>query len=378
MFDLSPDEIQETVQDTIHGFAEAEIRPVAREAEAAKEVPERIVKQIGEMGFAAAVPEDLGGSGVFDSVTMSLIAEELAWGDPAIASAILSAGQPAHVLALAGTDEQQAEHLPAFFAGAPIRGSLMLYERLAGSDLGSLRTTVRRVGGDWQVNGEKCSVPFAGSGDLRILVAGIEGSDEVAAFILPKSVSPKLIRDDSQAGKIGMRAAPTGSVAFENVFIPGDAIVGGADRNPNHLVRSLDLIRLETGAIALGLARAAAEYAGTYATDRIAFGKPIGAFQGVAFMVTDMAMDVEATRLLIWDAASRIDSGISASRAVSLANSKAIKTALRCGTDSVQVLGGHGFIVDHPVEKWYRDAAALAGSEGPLDADPILSETYVG
>lgn len=372
MFDLSPDEIQETVIQTLHGFAVAEVRPAAREAEAAQEVPERISKQVVEMGFGASVPEEFGGSGIFDAVTTVLIAEELAWGDPGIAASILWAGQPALFISLAGNDEQRSASLEAFTNGA--KGSVLMYER--DGEPFKPRTVARKFGKDWKIDGEKICVPSPSGADFRILVAGIEGSDEVGAFVLPKSVATKVKRDDREAGKIGLRAAHTGVVELDGVTLPGDAILGGASRNPRMLNRAIGICRLQTGAIALGLARAAAEYAAEYATDRVAFGRPIGAFQGVAFMVTDMAMDVDATRLLIWDAASRIDAGDTAERAVELANSKAMSTALRCGTDSVQVLGGHGYIVDHPVEKWYRDAGVLASIEGSFSADPYLAAAY--
>lgn len=374
MFDLSPDEIQETVVETLHGFAEAEIRPAAREAEAAKEVPERVSKQVAEMGFGASVPEEFGGSGVFDAVTTVLIAEELAWGDPGIAASILWAGQPALLISLAGTDDQRSANLEPFTTGA--KGSVLMYER--DGEPFAPRTTARKFGNDWKIDGEKVCVPSPSGADTRILIAGIEGSDEIGAFIVPKSASTKVKRDDNDAGKIGLRAAHTGIVEFDGVIVPGDSILGGDARNPRTLQRAISICRLQTGSIALGLARAAAEYAAEYASDRIAFGKPIGAFQGVAFMVTDMAMDVDATRLLIWDAASRLDAGDSAERAVELANSKATKTAMRCGTDSVQVLGGHGYIVDHPVEKWYRDAGVLSSVEGTLSADPYLAAAYAG
>lgn len=378
MFDLSPDEIQETVKETLHEFAEKELRPAAREAESSKAVPDQIVSQIQEMGFIASVPEEHGGAGVFDAVTTVLIAGELAWGDPGIAAALLWAGQPATIISAIGTDEQQAKYLPRFTGSEPVKGSLLLYEADYGADLGKIKTTARKAGSDWLLDGEKAGVPYPADADLRVVIAGIEGSNELGAFVLPESFKPHVVRNDSETGKIGLRAAPTGNVKLRGMLIKGDTLLGGDERNSRQLAVALGTCRLQTGAIAVGLARAASEYAAHYATERIAFGKPIGAFQGVSFMITDMAMDVEVSEMLVWDAASQLSKGHTAERAIALANSKALKTAYRCGTDSVQVLGGHGFIIDHPVEKWYRDAAALAGFEGPADQDPILAEEYCG
>jgi alkylation response protein AidB-like acyl-CoA dehydrogenase len=376
VFDLSPDDIQSTIIETLREFSKAELRPLAREAEKAGEPPEVATKQLVEMGFHASIPEEFGGAGEFSTVTASLIAEELAWGDPGIAAAIVWSSQVAVLVRMAGTDEQKSELLPQFASGEFIKGSLMLYEHPPLSAGARLQTTARRSGKDWILEGEKSGVLWPSGADVRIVVAGIEGSDQAGAFVLPKDASIEVRRNDAKAGKIGLRAAPTGEVCLRRVVVKGNALLGDGAAESGSIERALAAIRLQTGAIAVGLARAATEYAAQYATERIAFGKPIGAFQGISFMIADMATAVDGARLAVWAAADEIDKGAAASRSVAIANSAALDAALRCGTDSVQVLGGHGFITDHPVEKWYRDAAALDAFEGSLDARAYLAAAY--
>ncbi len=378
MFDLAPDDVQTTIVETLREFAEQEVRPLAREAEKAGEPPEVISKQLVEMGFYASIPEDYGGAGVFSTVTSMLITEELAWGDPGIAAAVVWSSHPAVIIGMVGTDEQKSRLLPQFSSGEFIKGSVMLYEHPPLSSGAPLRTTARRYGKDWIVEGEKRGVLWPKGADLRIVVAGIEGSDEIGAFVLEKDSGVEVRKDNSAAGKLGLRAAPTGDVALRRVVLKSDALLGAGSSGGSQLARALSAIRLSTGAIAVGLARAAMEYASHYATERVAFGKPIGAFQGISFMIADMATIVDGARLAVWSAADAIDKGSSAGRAVAIANATALDAALQCGTDSVQVLGGHGFITDHPVEKWYRDAAALDAFEGSLDARAYLAGKYEG
>ncbi len=373
---MSLDEVQEAVVETLRKFSSEEVRPAARDAEKAGEPPEAVTKQLVEMGFHAPVPEEFGGAGDFSTTTTALMAEELAWGDPGIAAAVLWSAQPAVVVAMAGSDDQKAEVLPQFASGEFIKGSLLYYESSASASGGSLRTTARRSGKDWILQGRKSGVLWPKGADVRIVVAGIEGTDHLGAFILPREATVEVARNDAEVGKVGLRAAPTGEVSFERLLVKGEALLGGATPADSALKRALCAVRLQTGAIAVGTARAATEYASRYATERVAFGKPIGAFQGISFMIADMATAVDGSRLAVWAAASAVDRGESPARAVALANSTALQTALQCATDAVQVLGGHGFITDHPVEKWYRDAVALDAFEGAIDARAYMSREY--
>ena len=375
MFDLSLDDIQQTIVETLREFARDELRPVAREAEKQGEPPDAVVKQLVEMGFAVGVEESYGGAGAFSAVTSALIAEELAWGDPGIAIALVCSSHPAVLLQYVGTEEQKQKWLPQFAGGEFVRGSVLFYETSMEGGRGPIRTTARRYGNDWIIEGRKSGVLWPKAADFRVVIAGIEGTDQLGAFVLPKDTRLELLRDDREAGKIGVKAAWTGDVALQRVIVKSDHLLGGPDA-AYRLQLALCHARLAVGAVAVGLARAAMEYAAEYATQRVAFGKPIGAFQGVSFMIADMATAIDAARLAVWAAADSVDKGIAASRSVALANSKACQVAYQCGTDSVQVLGGHGFITDHPVEKWYRDAAALAAFEG--DPGPLaeLAEVY--
>lgn len=375
VFDLSPDDIQQAIVDTLHEFAEREIRPAARDAEKEGQPPEAVLKQLVDMGFTSGISEEFGGAGELSAVTTTLVAEELAWGDPGIAAAVVFSAQPGLILRYAASDEQKRQWLPQLASGEFVKGSLMLYEPSASNPNRPKETTARRYGKDWIIEGRKSGVPWPKGADFRVVVAGIEGTDQAGAFVLPKEARVDVVRSDADTGKIGLKAFPTGEVELRRVVVKNEMLVGGLQSSAL-LELALCHARMTVGAIAVGLSRAAMEYASDYAKQRVAFGKPIGAFQGVSFMIADMATDIDGARLAVWAAADSVDKGVAATRSVALANSKALEVAYRCGTDSVQVLGGHGFITDHPVEKWYRDAAALAAFEG--DPGPLaeLAEVY--
>ena len=354
-FDLQPTEEQLALKQTLAEFAAGVVRPAARDAEAAGATPEMLAQQIHELGVAAPVDEAHGGGGTFDAVTYCMVAEELAWGDPGIAYAALGGGLAALVIGRAGTEEQKAAHLPAFAGAAPARSFVAIAEKVAAGDLESLDTRIEPTG----VSGRKYGVLEAEGAQVGIVVGRSTEGDIAAALVAPGSY--ELVKPEA---KLGLDAAPTWVVDFDST----------AEALPptEELHQALLLTKLMTGAIALGCARASLEYASQYATEREAFGKPIGAFQGISFKIADMAIAVDAGRAALWRAAWHIDRGTATLADVAEANGQCIAAAILCGDDGVQVLGGHGFVTDHPSEMWFRDAVTLSVLDSPELAGDLM------
>lgn len=347
-FDLGPTDEQKALRDTLHDFAAGVLRPAARDCEAARQTDEGIFRQAHEIGIVAPVDEEFGGGGLFDPITHCIVAEELAWGDPGIAYYLIGSGIAAAIIGGAGTPEQKKRYLTAFGEETPVRSFVAIGEKVAAGDLEYLETT---MDGD-KVSGTKYGVLNA-SGATTGIVVGREG-DELAAVIVDPSVELDIVKPEE---KLGLEAAPTSVVNFA---VNGDRLPSGPK-----LTAALLRAKLMTGAIAVGCARASLEYASQYAIEREAFGKPIGAFQGISFKIADMAIAVDAARLSVWRAAWKIDRGEAALADVAEANGHALGAAVHCGDDGVQILGGHGYIRDHPVEKWFRDAVTLSVFDAP-------------
>lgn len=347
-FDLQPTDEQKQLRDTLHDFSSEVLRPAARECESARKTSDDIARQAHEIGVTAPLDEDFGGAGLFDTVTHCMVAEELAWGDPGIAFSLVGSGLAGAVIGLAGSDAQKKARLPLFAADTPAATFVALGEKLAAGDLESLETT---IDGD-KVSGTKYGVLNASDAVLGIVVGR---SDEGPAAVIVDDVAA--IEVVKQEDKLGLEAAQTSVVRFDSA---GEALESGPV-----LTHALLRVKLMTGAIALGCARASLEYASQYAIEREAFGKPIGAFQGISFKIADMAIAVDAARLTVLRAAWKIDRGEGTLSDVAEANGQALAAAVLCGDDGVQVLGGHGYIRDHPVEKWFRDAVTLSVFDAP-------------
>lgn len=353
-FDLQPTEEQQALVSMLRSFATDVLRPRARAAEEAGATPDDLVAQIWELGVTTFADEAYGGGGALDAMTYCLAVEELAWGDPGIAADAVGAGLGAIVLGLAGTEEQKARLLPPL-SEAPAAAFLALGERDAAGSVADLETAVDSD----KVSGTKYGVARAAEAAFGIVV----GRDEAGPAAVIVEGDLDIVRREK---KLGLQAAPTDVVAFD---IAGEALASGAA-----LDRALMWTKLATGAIAVGCARAGLEYASTYATEREAFGKPIGAFQAISFKIADMATAVDAARLALWHAAWRLDRDEASLDGVTAAVAQALSAAVVCGDDGVQVLGGHGYVKDHPVEKWFRDAVTLS----VFDAPELLGDALVG
>lgn len=347
-FDLQPTDEQRVLKETLHDFATEALRSAARDCESAHQTSEDIFRQAHEIGVTAPLAEEFGGAGLFDAVTHCIVAEELAWGDPGIAYYLMGSGLASVVIGLAGADAQKQAHLPAFGADAPIKSFIAVGEKIASGDLDALETT---IDGD-KVSGTKYGVLNATDASIGIVVGRSGG--ELAAVLVDPTAEFDILKPED---KLGLEAAPTSVVNFA---VEGEALPAGQELT-NALLRA----KLITGALAVGCARASLEYASDYAIEREAFGKPIGAFQGISFKIADMAIAVDAARLSVWRAAWKLDQGRATLADVAEANAQALDAAVLCGDDGVQVLGGHGYIRDHPVEKWFRDAVTLSVFDAP-------------
>ncbi|HEY7876453.1 MAG TPA: acyl-CoA dehydrogenase family protein [Actinomycetota bacterium] len=354
-FDLQLTDEQHALKETLHDFSERVVRVAARDCEAAGRTSDEIRAQVHEIGVAAPVAEEHGGGGLFDAVTYVIAAEELAWGDPGIAYDVLGSGLAAIVIGRAGSDTQRSTYLPRFAEAAPVTSFVAIGEKVSAGDLETLETTVDAD----KVAGEKYGVLDATGASLGI-VAG--RNDDGLGAVIVEGGSYEVVRPED---KLGLQAAPTAVVRFDEA---GDALAPG-----KALDDALLWGKLMTGAVAVGCARASFEYAADYAKEREAFGKPIGAFQAISFKVADMAIEVDAARLALWRAAWKLDRGDATLADVAEATGQALATAIRCGDDGVQVLGGHGYIRDHPVEKWFRDAVTLS----VFDAPEIVGDAMV-
>jgi len=347
-FDLQLTEEQEALKSTLHDFAQSVLRPAARDCEEAKQTSTDIQRQVHEIGVTAPVPEELGGGGTFDCVTYCVAAEELAFGDPGIAYQVLGSGIAAIVVGLAGSDDQRQRWLPRFAESDPLPSFVAYGEKVALGDLESLETT---IDGDKAV-GDKYGVLNATDAALGIAVGR---SDEgVGAVVFEAGAGYEVVRPEN---KMGLEAAPTWLARFDGA---GEALAPSPQ-----LDQAILWAKLMTGAIAVGCARASFEHAAKYATEREAFGKPIGAFQAISHRIADMAIEIDAARLSVWRAAWKIDKGEATHADIAQANGQALQAASFCGDEGVQVLGGHGYIRDHPVEKWFRDAVTLSVFDPP-------------
>ena len=357
-FDLSDE--QRELQALAHEFAERELRPVAREWDDREDCPPDLLGRAARVGLSShAIPAEYGGGGV-SPVTSAIVAEELSWGCAGLAAPIGATMFPVRPLLVAGTDEQRRRWLPRLASEDGCLAAIAFTEPGAGSDVAAIQTSARRDGDDYVLNGEKCYVTNGGIAELTIVFARLD--DAISAFLLERG-DPGVSAGRKEP-KLGLRASYTGSILLEDARIPGDRLLGEPGEG---FAIAMDFFlhsRPQVAASAVGIARAAFEYATGYANERQAFGKPLMAKQGVSFKLADMAMQIEASRLLVWRAAAALETGGEAGLLGSYAKAFAADTAMSVTTDAVQVLGGAGIMRDHPVEKWLRDAKVLQIVEG--------------
>jgi len=366
---------QEHVRQLARRFAEREIRPVAAEYDESDELPWPVLRKAAQVGLLSyQYPEEYGGGDVSNVLTSCLVIEELAWGCLGIATAISGAGLAAVPIMLCGTDEQKARYIPWFCDPNEVRlGAFALTEPEAGSDAASIRTTAVRDGDHYVLNGQKRFITHGGVADLYAIFATVDpnlGHQGITAFIVEKDF-PGLSAGKKE-DKMGMRACHTGDVILEDVRVPVENRLGEEGQGFVIAMKSFEHTRPIVATCAVGVARAAYEYAFQYAQERIQFGKPIMAKQAIRFMLADMATEIDAARLLTWRAAWRADQGLPCNVQASMAKVFAADMAMRATTDAVQVLGGYGYMREYPVEKWMRDAKILQIVEGTSQIQKVI------
>jgi alkylation response protein AidB-like acyl-CoA dehydrogenase len=361
LFDLSFTEEQDMIQDSAARVAKEHLRPAANAASAAGKTPDEILARMGELGLLQyAIPESLGGVGHERApVTSVLVAETLAHGDMGLAVAGLSSVGVVNALVRWGSAEQQGKYLPPFLQERPPKAALAMMEPHALGDALSPRTRARANGSGFVLKGKKTMVPLAEQAELLLVSAEIEGRGP-AVFIVERGAAGLTQR--AEPG-MGVRGASLGSVELDDVHVSADALLGD-ESSAGSYEEMVDLARIGWCALAVGTAQAVLDYVIEYCNDRIAFGEPISNRQAVAFTIADIAIELEGMRLLTLRAASRAEQGLPFHREAYLARVLVAEKAVEIGTNGVQLLGGHGYITEHPVERWYRDLAGVGMMEG--------------
>ncbi|GAC1626088.1 MAG: acyl-CoA dehydrogenase family protein [Nevskia sp.] len=362
LFDLRPSEEQQMLREAVLAFAQEQLRPAALEADAAGAAPAGLLQQSAALGIALmGIPEELGGAGAARSaMTNVLVAEAMAQGDLGLAVACLAPSAVSNALVLWGDAQQQAQYLPAFAGDTPPAAALAVQEPRALFDPFELHTTARRANGGYVLSGVKSLVPLAATAELFVIAADLDG--EGPALFLVESSSPGLSIEAEPA--MGLRAAATGRVILDDVPLPAAALLGGGAAAT--YAECIHLARIGWCALAVGTAQAALDYLIPYVNERVAFGEPISHRQAVAFNIANIGIECEAMRLLTWNAASRAERGDTFAREAAIARRLCAEKGMAIGNDAVQLLGGHGFIKEHPAERWYRDLRAVGLIEGVL------------
>jgi alkylation response protein AidB-like acyl-CoA dehydrogenase len=370
LFDLTPTDEQAMIQEAARDFAATELRPAAQAADTAAAPPEGLLARSTEIGTTMlGVPEALGGAVEERSaVTSVLLAEALAHGDLGLAFSVLAPAAVSTALGLWGDADQQATYLPAFVGDDVPAAALAVHEPHPLFDPFALRTTATRTADGFVLSGVKALVPHATTAELFVIAAQLDapagngGGPGGPALFLVEAGTAGLLAAPEPA--MGLRAAATGSLLLADVRLPAAALLGDGD--PAVYAEAIRLGRIAWAALAAGTARAALDYVIPYVNEREAFGEPVSHRQGVAFAVSNMAIDLESLRLTTLRAASRADRGESFAREAALARTLTADKGTEIGSQAVQLLGGHGYVKEHPVERWYRDLRSAGVVEGAL------------
>jgi hypothetical protein len=362
LFDLTPDDEQAMIREAFGSFAAERIRPAAQQADAESSPPDELLGQAAELGIAMlGVPEELDGPlAERATVTSVLAAEALAHGDMGLTVAALAPAAVSSALGLWGDADQQARYLPAFGGDDPPAAALALLEAQPLFDPLKPATRARRAGGGFVLQGAKSLVPRAAQAELLLVGADLEGRGP-ALFLIESSTKGVLTEPEPA---MGLRAAATGRLVLDDVRVDAPALL--ADGAPEVYTECVRRSRLGWCALAVGTAQAVLDYVIPYVNERQAFGEPISNRQAVAFAVADMGIELEGMRLATWRAAARADSGRDFARETALARRLCAEKGMAIGSQGVQLLGGHGYVKEHPVERWYRDLRAAGLMEGAV------------
>ncbi|MDT5326676.1 MAG: hypothetical protein QOF25_3828 [Mycobacterium sp.] len=360
-FDLSPDDDQKLIVETVNEFAEEILRAAAYDADDAAAHPADLIAKAAELGITAInIPEDFDGIAARRStVTNALVAEALAYGDMGLALPILAPGGVASALTHWGSSGQQATYLSEFAGENVPQACVAIAEPHALFDPTALKTTAVRTPSGYRLSGVKSLVPAAANAELFIIAAQLNGKP--AMFIVEAETKGLTVTADPS---MGIRAAALGRVELDNVAVPLENRLGEDGAIDSDYSEAIALARLGWAALAVGTSHAVLDYVIPYVKEREAFGEPIARRQSVAFMCANIAIELDGLRLITWRGAARAEQGLSFAREAALAKRFASDKGMQIGLDGVQLLGGHGFTKEHPVERWYRDLRALGVAEG--------------
>ncbi|HEX5469162.1 MAG TPA: acyl-CoA dehydrogenase family protein [Gaiellaceae bacterium] len=366
---------QREIQALCREFAQREIRPISQAVdEADTEMPWEVWYKAAEVGITSfMLPEEYGGGGMTDCLTGCIVQEELCWGCSGIGNLLTSGGFFAEPVIALGDDAQKRRWLEPLCGERPVLTALATTEPGAGSDAASIQTTATGSGGGYVLRGQKSWISNGGIADFYVVFATVAPgtrSKGVTAFVVEKDDAG--VSFGAPMKKMGQRAIVNAEMFLEDVELPADRRLGDEGRGFHGLMHTFDRSRVTLGAAATGLARAALEYAVEYSKSREQFGRPIAEHQAVAFRLADMATRVDASRLLVWRAARKLDAGEPAPLEAAMAKLFASETAMWCTWAAVQTLGGWGYSREYPVEKWMRDAKLEEIEEGTSDIQRLI------
>jgi alkylation response protein AidB-like acyl-CoA dehydrogenase len=360
-FDLTPDDDQKMILETVEEFAEEILRPAARDADEAASYPPDLIAKAAELGITSInIPEDFDGIAVHrTSVTNALVAEALAYGDMGLALPILAPGGVASALTHWGSADQQATYLKEFAGENVPQACVAIAEPQPLFDPTALKTTAVRTPSGYRLSGVKSLVPAAA--DAELFIVGAQLSGKPALFIVESSAKGLSVKADPS---MGIRAAALGRVELDNVSVPLSARLGEDGATDADYSEAIALARLGWAALAVGTSHAVLDHVVPYVKERQAFGEPIAHRQAVAFMTANIAIELDGLRLITWRGAARAEQGLPFAREAALAKRLGTDKGMQIGLDGVQLLGGHGYTKEHPVERWYRDLRAIGVAEG--------------
>jgi alkylation response protein AidB-like acyl-CoA dehydrogenase len=373
VFDLTAE--QREIRDLCRDFAAREIRPISQAVdEADTQMPWEVWYKAAELGLTSfMLPSEYGGGGLADCLTACIVQEELCFGCSGIGNLITSGGFFAEPILVLGSEEQKRRWIEPIAVDRPPLGALATTEPGSGSDAASITTVAEKQGDDYVLRGQKTWISNGGLAEYYVVFATVAPgtrSRGVTAFVVERGDGGVAFGEPMK--KMGQRAIVNAEMFLEGVVLPADRRLGEEGQGFSGLMQTFDRSRITLGAAATGLARAAPEYAVDYAKTREQFGKPIGEHQAVAFRLADMATRVDAARLLVWQAARRVDAGQEVTKEAAMAKLFASETAMWCTWAAVQTLGGWGYSREYPVEKWMRDAKLEEIEEGTSDIQRLI------
>ena len=371
---MTPEQLQ--IRDLAREFAEGELRPHAEEWDREGHLPREVIGKLGELGFLGMLlPEEWDGLGL-DTMSYLLALEQIGWGDSSVAVAMsVHNSLPTQMILARGTDEQKERFLRPMARGEWL-GAFALSEADAGSDAAGMAAQAVRADGGWVLNGSKAWITNGGFGDVVVAMCRTDapgdrrGAKGIGAFILRTDAEGYVV--GKKEDKMGQRASETVGIAFKDLFVPDDQVLGDPSQGFVYALQGLDNGRLGIAAMAIGIAQAALEHALNYAAERRQFGTAIKDFQGMQFKLADMATRIEAARGLLYRAAAAKDAGEPVTRLASMAKLFASEAAMYVTTQAVQVFGGYGYVREYPVEKLFRDAKVTEIYEGTSEIQRVV------